>query len=137
MIEGEPSFNAGTKRTGSVKVNAVVRQGVQLVTHVGVAAASVSFSNVQVENDSADSVLRFDAENVGSRARRLTLSVDLYSDDGALVGRYSKVRGLVYPGSSIRQAFSIGRVKKGDYHAFVVADAGDDDLFAGNFKLKL
>jgi hypothetical protein len=137
MIEGEAHVLNGTAQKGAVRIDAVVRQGIQLVTHVGSAAASVSFSNVHALEDGAGRTLRFDAANVGARARRLTLSVDLYSEDGALVGRYSRVRGLVYPGSSIRQAFTIGRLKSGNYLAFVVADAGDDDLFVGNFKLKL
>jgi len=138
MIEAEELPAGVSGRTRGVSVRTVIRPGVQIVTHVGTtASASIGFSNVQVSRGATGTELRFDARNDGSRARRLTLSVDLYTAAGAFVGRFSKSRGLVYPGASIRQAFVLGSISKGDYLAFIVADAGDDDLFAGNFRLEL
>jgi hypothetical protein len=137
MIEGAaaPIRGADSK---SVQLVAVRRQAIQLVTHVGdTGGAAISFSNVRVVADSSGSKLLFDTENTGTRARRLVLSVDLYSPDGRLVGRFSNSRGLVYPGCSIRQSFAIGELAKGEYRVLVVADAGPDDLFAGNFTLIL
>jgi len=137
MIEGESVTARPAANQRGVQLNTVVRHGIQLVTHVGTTgAASVAFSNVTVLTGDSGPTLQFDSGNNGQRARRLSLSVDLYAEDGTLVGRFTKERGLVYPGCSIRQTFSIGALKKGNYTAFVVADAGDDDLFAGNFKLK-
>ena len=137
MIELDPS-DTSLKRSGSVDIRTVVRQGIQLVTHVGQSAsASISFTNIKVVTDTLGRAVTFDVSNDGARARKLLLSIDLYSENGALVGRYTKSRGLVYPGCSIRQLFSLGALKKGTYTAFVVADAGDDDLFAGNFALTL
>lgn len=137
MIEG-PALPKRGASTGSVQVQAVMRQAIQLVTHIGeTGAAGISFSNVRIVADSAGSKLVFDTENTGTRARRLALSVEVYSQGGKLVGRFSNTRGLVYPGCSVRQAFAIGAVEKGEYLAFIVADAGKDDLFAGNFVLKL
>jgi hypothetical protein len=137
MIEVEPEA-ASPKRAGSVEIRTVVRQGVQLVTHVGQSgSASISFANVMVVADTLGPAVTFDVANDGTRARKLMLSVDLYSEKGELVARMTKSRGLLYPGCSIRQAFSLAALKKGSYRAFVVADAGDDDLFAGQFALKL
>jgi hypothetical protein len=136
MVEGQPIAASATKP--GVQIRTVIRQAIQLVTHVGsTGSASVSFANVKVVPDSIGMALSFDTQNDGVRARRLSLSVDLYGENGVLVGRYTRARGLVYPGCSIRQSFGIGTLKKGKYVAFLVADAGDDDLFAGTFKLTI
>src|SRR5687768_6122625 len=138
MIEGQPAMGPRHVGAGTVRIQTIVRQAVQLVTHVGsTGAASVALYNVKLVSGENTSEIQFDAGNDGVRARKLSLSVDLYADDGSFVGRYSSQRGLVYPGSSIRQQFSLGALRKGNYLAFIVADAGDDDLFVGNFKLKL
>ncbi len=136
MIEGTPSIATVSSR--AVRVTAIFRQGMQLVTHIGNSgAASVALSKPQLVPDSTGTALQFDAANDGVRARRLTLSLDLYAEDGKFIGKFTRERGLVYPGSSIRQTFSLGPLAKGIYLASVVADAGQDDLFAGNFKLTL
>ncbi|MGK2961124.1 MAG: hypothetical protein ACSLFK_03135 [Gemmatimonadaceae bacterium] len=138
MVEVQSARPADLPRSRGVKIQTVIRHGIQIVTHAGTrASAAVQLSNVEVTRGPAGAEIRFDALNVGARARRLSLSVDLYRADGAFVGRFEKARGLVYPGSSIRQSFALDNITKGEYLAFIVADAGDDDLFAGNFKVKL
>ncbi len=137
MIEGKPSRPPAAKDR-SIGISTVVRHGIQIVTHVGKeASAAVAFSNVSLAPGDSGMALRFDTENSGERARRLSLSVDLFNENGVLVGRFTKVRGLVYPGCGIRQIFNLGSIPKGKYHAFIVADAGDDDLFAGKFPLEI
>jgi hypothetical protein len=137
MVEVEPDAGV-SRRAGTVDVRTVVRHGVQLVTHAGSqGTASVSFANLSVARDSAGHSLQFDTSNDGSRARKMLLSVDVYSETGQLVAKLSKQRGIIYPGCSIRQKFSLSGLKKGNYTAFVVADTGEDDLFAGNFRFAL
>jgi hypothetical protein len=135
MVEMEP-YTAQSKKAGTVAIATVVRHGVQLVTHIkDRGAASIAFSKVKIATDTLGPVLQFDAANDGSRARKLLLSVDLYDEAGRPVARLTRQRGIVYPGCSVRQAFSLAGLKKGTYSAFVVADAGDDDLFAGTFRI--
>jgi hypothetical protein len=95
----------------------------------------VNFSNVRIVRDSTGPALQFDAANDGARARKLRLSVDFYDEAGKLVASLSKQRGIVYPGCSLRQLFSLAGLAPGKYSSLVVADAGDDDLFAGKFQL--
>jgi hypothetical protein len=137
MVEAKPAGDGHTRNTRGVNVQTIVRHAVQIVTHVGSGSAVVRFSNVRMEPATEGRTFQFDTENTGTRARRLTLSVDLYASDGKLVGRFTKARGLVLPGCSIRQIFNVGALEAGDYEAFIVADAGGDDLFAGRFKVTL
>ena len=136
VIMIEPEISPVKRRPGTVDIKTVTRQGVQVVTHVGHGAARITFANVKTGRDSsAQATLQFDVGNSGTRARKLRLSVDIYDEEGRLVTSLAKQRGIVYPGCSIRQLFSLESLKKGTYSAFLVADAADDDLFAGKFRL--
>jgi hypothetical protein len=43
---------------------------------------------------------------------------------------------LLYPGTSLKQVFSLGRLAPGTYRAVVFADSGEDAVFASQFTLK-
>ena len=45
-------------------------------------------------------------------------------------------RGLLYPGTSLRQEFRLGTLAAGTYKALVVVDTGGDQVFGGQFTLQ-
>jgi hypothetical protein len=62
--------------------------------------------------------------------------VELYDAAGALRGRREQQRGLMYPGTSVRQRFLFDTLPAGSYKAVIFADTGDDAVFATEYKLE-
>jgi hypothetical protein len=67
--------------------------------------------------------------NTGERAQRPLVSLELYTEDGRLIATRKTQRGLIYPGSSVRQNFALASIPRGTYRALLQVDTGDD-LFA-------
>src|SRR6185503_5578131 len=138
MVEGAPS-EAGRSSSGrpQVGVGAVMRYAVQVATHIkATGSRKVSFANSRFLTN-ADSTQAFELEvrNVGERAYRPALWIEVYDDRGALKANVRQERGLLYPGTSLKQTFVLGRLAHGSYRAIVFADSGEDAVFASQFTL--
>jgi hypothetical protein len=79
---------------------------------------------------SHDRVLSLVVGNTGERALRPLVSLELYAGNGRVVATRKTQRGLIYPGSSVRQEFVLTGVPAGAYRALIQVDAGEDDVFA-------
>lgn len=139
MVEGAPS-EAGRSSGGrpQVGIGAVMRYAVQVATHIGrTGARTVNFANSRFLT-SPDSTQSFELEvqNTGERAYRPALWIEVYDEQGSLRANARQERGLLYPGTSLRQTFALGRLAPGTYRAIVFADSGEDAVFASQFTLK-
>jgi hypothetical protein len=139
MVEGAPT-EAGRPSAGrpQVGIGAVVRYAVQVATHIRDAGSrKVAFANSRFLTN-ADSTHSFelDVRNDGERAYRPTLWIEVYDEQGALRGNARQERGLLYPGTSLKQAFALGKLAPGSYRAIVFADSGEDAVFASQFTLR-
>jgi hypothetical protein len=137
MIEG--AVNApGPAQSKQVSLGTVTRYAVQVATHLagGAGKTSVSFANqrTRVETD-GKIALELEVTNDGESAHRPLLWVELYDSKGAMLAKREQQRGLLYPGTSLKQTFLLGKLPPGDYKAAVFADAGDDLTFAAQYKL--
>ena len=143
MVEGVPEAPdaAGGRRAGRVEVGVrpVVRYAVQLATHVGgTGTRQVEFARVRALGAPGGAKrLEFDLVNSGELACRPELRVELFDEAGAPVGTFTRTRGLFYPGTTLRQAFDLGALPAGSYQALVVADAGGESVFGGQYTLRL
>ena len=137
MVEGAPTAPpaAANKQVG---LGAVVRYAVQLATHLPAPGSrKVAFLNqTQTTDSTGHRIVQLEVENVGDRAYRPSMWVELYNDGGALLGRREQQRGLLYPGTSLRQRFEFDALPAGTYKAVVFADTGDDAVFATQYKLQ-
>ena len=137
MVEGAPTAppTAATKQVG---LGAVVRYAVQLVTHLPAAGSrKVAFANQTLSLDSlGHHVMELEVQNAGERGYRPNLWVELYDATGAIRGRREQQRGLLYPGTSLKQRFVFDTLPAGSYKAVVFADTGDDSVFATQYKLQ-
>lgn len=124
---------------GQVGLRAKMRFGVQLATHVGPPAAGteLAFAAPRAVASGGRRALEVDVRNPGARAVRPALRLELFDRDGNAVARVEAVRGLLYPGTSLRHSFDLGAVPAGTYHALVVGDAGGDRLFGARYDLAL
>lgn len=139
MVEGAGQGSAGVGAPESdAMLTATVRHAIQVATHiVGTGSPLVEFSepSIAVGPDSGRT-LQVDLSNDGGRAHRLEIVLELFTDDGAPVATLRSSRGLLYPGSSLRQHFALGVLPAGTYRALVVADAGGDAVFGAQYTLR-
>ena len=139
MVEGAPT-EPGRASGGrpQVGLGAVVRYAVQVATHIGTSGSrKVSFANSRfVTNPDSTQAFELEVRNAGDRAYRPALWIEVYDEQGALKANARQERGLLYPGTSLKQQFSLGRLAPGSYRAIVFADSGEDAVFAAQYTLK-
>lgn len=138
MVEGAesaPEPNGGNQQVG---IGSIVRYAVQVATHI----ASTGTRVVRFDKPAAgrtvdgDATLDFDVTTTGDRAVRPKLSAELYDATGTVVGKASKDRGLLYPGTSLRQQFAFGKIPAGTYKIVVFADTGEQKVLATQFTIQ-
>ena len=139
MVEGAPS-EAGRSSAGrpQVGLGAVVRYAVQIATHINTTGSrKVAFANSRfLTNPDSSQTFELDVKNEGERAYRPAIWIEVYDEQGTLKANARQERGLLYPGTSLKQVFSLGRLAPGTYRAVVFADSGEDAVFASQFTLK-
>jgi len=131
LITGQPKHQVDAA-IGHGRANAGIRSdlsyGIQVVTHLDGPAVARFGMDQLVASSSGDSsqALAITVRNTGDRAQRPIVSLELYTEDGRLVASRKSQRGLIYPGSSVRQTFELSPVPKGAYRALLQVDTGDD-----------
>lgn len=126
------------RREIRVGLRTTIRYGTQLVTNIGTSGTSaVRFDSIKATvNPRGQKGVSFDFANTGERGHRLAISLQLYSASGQLVKTVEQKRGLLLPGTSARQQFDLGMLPSGTYKALIVADAGGDEMFGGEYTLR-
>ncbi len=128
----------GKSRQPSLGIIQVMRYAVQIITHVGdTGTREVKFLQTKISPKNDARILQVDVENTGERLMRPQVWTELFSDDGASLGRFQGEQYRLYPGTSRRFTMDITSVPAGTYKALVVADCGADDLFGITYTLKL
>lgn len=121
-----------------VGLGAVVRYAVQIATHIGsTGARTITLAAPEATADkSGTHTLTLDLRNTGTRATRPLIWVEAYDASGAQKARVHQQRGMIYPGSSVKQAFVLGRLPAGPYKLLVFADTGDPVVVAKQFDVR-
>lgn len=66
-----------------------------------------------------------------------TARLELYDRSGAQVRRLEAQVERIFPDTSVRQNFDLGKLAPGDYTAVVIVDAGGDDVFGARYILEV
>lgn len=140
LFEGTaPSLTGAAAGSPEAGIAPGDRHFVQVATTIG----SSSKCTVQLEKpvattnrETGAASLDLDVVGAGDRACRPTLSVELYDAQGGLRSRASQTRGLLYPGTSLRQRFGFGKLPPGTYKAVVFADTGNGTVLAEEFTIQ-
>ncbi len=139
MVEGAPN-EAGRSSGGrpQVGVGSVMRYAVQVATHLpATGSRKVNFANSKfLTNPDSTQSFELDVQNVGERAYRPALWIEVYDAAGELKANARQERGLLYPGTSLKQMFALGTLAPGTYRAVVFADSGEDAVFASQFTIR-
>jgi hypothetical protein len=139
MVEGaatEPGRSSGGRP--QVGLGAVVRYGVQVATHIrDTGSRKIAFANSRfLTNEDSSQTFELEVTNVGERGYRPVLWIEVYDEQGTLRANVRQERGLLFPGTSLKQSFALGKLAAGTYRAVVFADSGEDSVFAAQFTLK-
>lgn len=137
IARGSAESTAGGPARVRVGIQPTIRHGVQIATTLGAPAPKVAFTNARAYAAGTGKVLELDVANAGEVAYRPEIRVELFDAAGNKAGAFASRRGLLLPGTSLRQAFDLGAVPAGEYQALVVADAGGDQVFGAQYHLKL
>jgi hypothetical protein len=138
MVEGAVNVPTFTGKK-EMALGSVLRYSVQIATQIDAPAiAKAVFEKQQLETSARDSVqmLAVDVRNAGDKGLRPLLWVALYDSNGSLRTRFKQQRGLLYPGTSVRQLFPLGRLTPGTYKAVVFADIHEDAVTAAQYTLR-
>ncbi len=143
MVEGIERGSAESAAPGArervrMGIRPTIRHGIQIATTVeGTGTPAVRFDGTRAYGAGRAKMLELDLSNAGDVAYRPEIRVELYDGSGRAAGSFTSRRGLLYPGTSLRQTFELGALPAGDYQALVVADAGGDEVFGAQYRLKL
>jgi hypothetical protein len=139
MVEGAPN-EAGRSSGGrpQVGVGSVMRYAVQVATHLQASGSrKVEFANSKfLTNPDSTQSFELDVQNVGERAYRPALWIEVLDAAGELKATARQERGLLYPGTSLKQVFPLGKLAPGTYRAMVFADSGEDAVFLSTFTIR-
>jgi hypothetical protein len=142
MVEGVPKGSVESSKPEKDKIKlglqAVMRYGIQMVTHIGETGTStMKFLDQQLIDEEGKVSLQVDVENTGERWLRPALWAEIYDAEGKHLGKFDGGKTRVYPGTSVRFKLALGDIPQGRYKALVVSDCGGDNVFGGVFQLNL
>lgn len=123
----------------AMAVGSTIRYAVQIASHLpDTSARNIRFGGSRLAADSVGQpVLEIDVENSGTQAYRPLLWIEVYDSQGTLRAKAQHQRGLLYPGTSVRQRFALDEVGRGAHKVIVYADTGDESVFASELKVEL
>lgn len=139
MVEGamKPAAASSDEHgKAQLGLGTVIRYAVQVATHIGPSGTrAVKFTKAGVVPSDSSAAIELDVNDVGERAYRPVLWVEVYDAEGNLRAKAKQSRGLLYPGSSLRQHFDLGKLAPGTYKAVIFADTGEDSVYASQYTI--
>jgi hypothetical protein len=119
-------------------IRQTIRYGIQVATHIAqTGTKKIDFLDAKmVTKDDGKKFLQVDIGNSGEVWVRPTMYVELFDDKGVSKGKFPGIAYRLYPGTSVRQMIDLSSVQKGSYKALVVVDAGGEEAYAAEYKLK-
>ncbi len=137
FVEGIPEekeYEEGREPT--IAIRQVFRYGVQIVTDFSDGAKTeIEFSNRKIENTEEGRFFTVDLHNSGILWLNGDIYMEVYSSGGEYISTLDGGKFRTYPGTSVRKSFSLEELPSGTYKALLIADAGGNDLFGGNYNL--
>ena len=122
----------------AVGLQTTIRFGIQLVTEVGkTAKASLQVQEKRLVNYADKRNLELDIGNDGERLLIPSMTVELFDNTGASVGRFDAGRTRIYPGCSVRAKVDLTDIPSGKYAAMVLLDSGDTQVLGAQYDLDI
>jgi P pilus assembly chaperone PapD len=143
MIMIEPSSAPaitpeGKPDTVAVGLQTTIRFAVQIVTEIGQSGThSLQVLDKQLVTQDGKRALQLDIGNDGEGLLVPTMTVELFDQKGASVGRFDAGRARIYPTCSVRAKVDLTDVPAGKYTAMVLLDGGDAQVMGAQYDLEI
>lgn len=121
-----------------ISIRQVFRYGVQIVTNfLEGAEANLAFTDTKIEKTEEGRFFGVNLVNSGILWLNGDVYMEVYSTEGEYVTTLDSGTFRTYPQTSVRKRFNLEELEPGTYKTLLIADAGGDDLFGGNYTLVL
>ena len=131
MPDGKPDQVA-------VGLQTTIRFAVQIVTEVGQSGTrSLKVQDKRIVQGDGKRSLELDIGNDGERLLIPAMTVELFDQAGASIGRFQGGRARIYPACSVRTKIDLTDVPAGKYAAMVLLDSGDAQVMGAQYDLEL
>lgn len=139
MIEPvAPPVVPAVNRDAGIRVQTIVRFGVQIATEVGDrGSGTLQVTNKRLSLDGPKRWFLLDAENTGNRVMIPAIWVELFNKEGVSVGKFEGERSRIYPACSVRYHVDVSEVPPGRYTALVILDNGDDHVMGAQYEMAI
>lgn len=143
MILVEPNSVAAIAPDGrpdqvAVGLATTIRFAIQIVTQFGNSGTrSLQVTDKRLVQADGKRALQLDIANDGERLLIPQMTVELFDQGGASVGRFEAGRARIYPACSIRAKADLTDVPAGKYSAMVLLDSGDAQVMGAQYDLEL
>ena len=143
MIMVEPNSAAAitpADEAGKVGVGlqTTIRFAVQIVTELGRdATTSLKVLEKSLVQAEGKRTFQLDIRNDGEQLLIPAMSVELFDDKGASVGKFDAGRARIYPECSVRAKVDLSSVPPGKYVAMVLLDSGEAEVMGAQYDLEL
>lgn len=143
MIMVEPNSAPAIQPDGktnqvAIGLQTTIRFGIQIVTEIGTGApASLKVADKRLVRAGAKRALQLDIANDGERLLIPAVTVELFDQGGASIGRFDAGRARIYPTCSVRAGVDLTDVPLGKYTAMVLLDSGDAEVMGAQYELEI
>lgn len=149
LIEPEPEVEKNTKGVG---ITPVFRSAVQVINRIGngqAALDAIAHGFKPVVDGKGQPVMKNNQEvldprrffvgikNTGTKDLSTEVSVEVTNAQGDTVYSRTGNRTRLYPTTSSDFFFDLSSVNPGNYHVFVMMDAGGDDMFGAHYNVQV
>jgi hypothetical protein len=122
----------------AVGLQTTIRFAVQIVTELGQGGnRSLQVLDKALVKNEGKRALSLDIGNDGERLLIPTISVELFDQQGASIGRFDAGRSRIYPACSVRAKVDLTDVPSGKYVAMVLLDSGDTQVMGAQYDLEI
>jgi hypothetical protein len=143
MIMVEPNSAPAITPEGKIDQVAVglqtkIRFAVQIITEIGPEGTrSLQVQEKRIVQGEGKRALQLDIGNDGERLLVPMITVELFDQAGASIGRFEAGRARIYPACSVRTRVDLTDVPAGKYAAMVLLDSGDAQVMGAQYDLEL
>ena len=128
----------GKPDTVAVGLQTTIRFGIQIVTEIGQSGTrSLRVLEKCLVKLDGKRAFQLDVGNDGERLLIPTMSVELFDQKGASIGRFPAGRTRIYPACSVRAKVDLSAVPPGKYVAMVLLDSGEAQVMGAQYDLEL
>lgn len=143
MIMVEPNSTPAITPEGkpdqvAVGLQTTIRFAIQIVTEVGQSGTrSLQVQDKRLVQGGGKRALELDIANDGERLLIPAMTVELFDQSGASIGRFDAGRARIYPACSVRAKVDLTDVPLGKYVAMVLLDSGDAQVMGAQYELDI